>query len=70
MAAGRLGRYIVNRLEQRYRTVLRLLPASYRDSWAELAIVRAVTVIMGTVVGLTFLFGFGNTNRSRRGRAT
>ncbi|MFC0107839.1 hypothetical protein [Kibdelosporangium aridum] len=24
------------------------------------AIVRAVTVIMGTVVGLTFLFGFGN----------
>src|SRR3954447_26653476 len=23
-------------------------------------IVRAVTVIMGTVVGLTFLFGFGN----------
>jgi hypothetical protein len=24
------------------------------------AVVRAVTVIMGTVVGLTFLFGFGN----------
>ncbi|MDX3656619.1 hypothetical protein PV646_04805 [Streptomyces sp. ID05-26A] len=23
-------------------------------------VVRAVTVIMGTVVGLTFLFGFGN----------
>ena len=23
-------------------------------------IVRAITVIMGTVVGLTFLFGFGN----------
>ena len=24
------------------------------------AIVRAITVIMGTVVGLTFVFGFGN----------
>jgi hypothetical protein len=24
------------------------------------AVIRAVTVIMGTVVGLTFLFGFGN----------
>lgn len=23
-------------------------------------VVRAVTVIMGTVIGLTFLFGFGN----------
>jgi hypothetical protein len=23
-------------------------------------VVRAITVIMGTVVGLTFLFGFGN----------
>lgn len=28
------------------------------------AVVRAVTVIMGTVVGLTFLFGFGNVLNS------
>src|SRR5712692_6195784 len=27
---------------------------------SEAVVVRAVTVIMGTVVGLTFLFGFGN----------
>lgn len=26
----------------------------------ESAVVRAVTVIVGVVVGLTFLFGFGN----------
>jgi hypothetical protein len=30
------------------------------SSTAPAAIVRAVTVIMGTVVGMTFLFGFGN----------
>jgi hypothetical protein len=34
---------------------------SVRQSPTEAAaIVRAITVIMGTVVGLTFLFGFGN----------
>jgi hypothetical protein len=35
--------------------------ATPRHSGAEpAAVVRAVTAIMGTVVGLTFLFGFGN----------
>ena len=29
------------------------------------AVVRAVTVIMGVVVGLTFLFGFGRSRRVR-----
>ncbi|WP_103344132.1 hypothetical protein [Amycolatopsis sp. CA-126428] len=38
-----------------------------RESPADLAtIVRAVSVIMGTVVGLTFLFGFGNDPRATR----
>lgn len=32
----------------------------HNSSTGPAAIVRAVTVIMGTVVGLTFLFGFGN----------
>ncbi|TCO55617.1 hypothetical protein [Actinocrispum wychmicini] len=31
-----------------------------RSSTAPVGIVQAVTVILGTVVGLTFLFGFGN----------
>jgi hypothetical protein len=31
------------------------------------AIVRAVTVIMGTVVGLTFMFGFGMSSTSPSG---
>lgn len=31
-----------------------------RPAGEQAAVVRAVTVIMGTVVGLTFLFGFGN----------
>src|SRR5215469_3159867 len=33
---------------------------SDRPSPDAAAVVQAVTVIMGTVVGLTFLFGFGN----------
>ena len=32
----------------------------YSSSAEPAVIVRAVTVIMGTVVGLTFWFGFGN----------
>jgi len=31
-----------------------------RPAADQAAVVRAVTVIMGTVVGLTYLFGFGN----------
>src|SRR5438270_6373321 len=31
-----------------------------RPTTGQPVIVRAVTVIMGTVVGLTFMFGFGN----------
>jgi hypothetical protein len=34
--------------------------ASERPATEQAAIVRAVTVIIGTVVGLTFTFGFGN----------
>ncbi|WP_410575613.1 hypothetical protein [Amycolatopsis sp. cmx-4-61] len=38
---------------------MKIVPA--RDSLSDSAtVVRAVSVIMGTVVGLTFLFGFGN----------
>lgn len=33
---------------------------SFRRASSPVTIVRTVTVIMGTVVGLTFLFGFGN----------
>lgn len=36
------------------------LTARMRPAADQPVIVRAVTVIMGTVVGLTFLFGFGN----------
>lgn len=36
------------------------LNVSTRPGADQAAVVRAVTVIMGTVVGLTFLFGFGN----------
>ena len=36
------------------------ISVSTRPTADEATIVRAVTVIMGTVVGLTFLFGFGN----------
>jgi hypothetical protein len=35
VAAGGFGRYGMNRLEERYRRVLRLLPASYRRAWEE-----------------------------------
>lgn len=35
-------------------------PAPTRPNADQPVVVRAVTVIMGTVVGLTFLFGFGN----------
>jgi hypothetical protein len=35
------------------------LTARMRPSADQPVVVRAVTVIMGTVVGLTFLFGFG-----------
>jgi hypothetical protein len=38
-----------------------MMTAPTRDSLSDSAtVVRAVSVIMGTVVGLTFLFGFGN----------
>jgi len=47
--------------------------APVRPAKDQAVIVRAVTVIMGTVVGLTFTFGFGNVltlaigaERSRR----
>jgi hypothetical protein len=33
---------------------------SARSDSGEATVVKAVTVIMGVVVGLTFLFGFGN----------
>ena len=36
------------------------LTAPMRPNAGQAVVVRAVTVIMGTVVGLTFLFGFGN----------
>lgn len=36
------------------------LPTQTPSTGNQAAVVRAVTVIMGTVVGLTFLFGFGN----------
>lgn len=36
------------------------LPTQAPSTGNQAAVVRAVTVIMGTVVGLTFLFGFGN----------
>jgi hypothetical protein len=36
------------------------LSSSRCPSVRSVAVVRAVTVIMGTVVGLTFLFGFDN----------
>jgi hypothetical protein len=36
------------------------LNASSRPTADQAVIVRAVTIIMGTVVGLTFMFGFGN----------
>jgi len=35
-------------------------PALTRSAADQPVVVRAVTSIMGTVVGLTFLFGFGN----------
>lgn len=35
-------------------------PALTRSAADQPVVVRAVTAIMGTVVGLTFLFGFGN----------
>jgi hypothetical protein len=36
------------------------LTAPMRPAADQPVVVRAVTVIMGTVVGLTFMFGFGN----------
>jgi hypothetical protein len=36
------------------------LSVSTRPAAGQTAVIRAVTVIMGVVVGLTFLFGFGN----------
>lgn len=42
-------------------TVERVTPRhSGEEAAGQAAVVRAVTAIMGTVVGLTFLFGFGN----------
>ena len=37
-----------------------IAPTPTRSSSDQAPVVQAVTVIMGTVVGLTFLFGFGN----------
>src|SRR5690349_8904136 len=34
--------------------------SAFKLSAEPAAIVRAITVIMGTVIGLTFVFGFGN----------
>jgi hypothetical protein len=36
------------------------LNLSRRPAADQIAVIRAVTMIMGVVVGLTFLFGFGN----------
>jgi hypothetical protein len=44
-------------------TIERTLP-NYRGT-DQPVVVRAVTVIVGTVVGLTFTFGFGRSRRVR-----